>query len=260
MSKDAQHPTARSDTRERSDTHTRSDIEITNLIKTYGKPGSPQYVRALDGLNLHIPAGQIVGLMGENGSGKSTLLKILAGALLDYEGDVLIGGERPGVHTKALSSFLPDSSALPAKLTAIQAARMYSDFFSDFDQEKAMEKLRYFGVPSDRPCSSLSKGQREKMQIAMTMARNAQFFFLDEPISGIDPAAREQILGGILTDLPEDATLIVSTHLIHDIEPIVSHAVFMHAGKVLLSGEADALREEHGQSLDGMFRRMYQWK
>ncbi|MCI7551736.1 MAG: ABC transporter ATP-binding protein [Actinomycetaceae bacterium] len=234
-----------------------NDIQISGLTKEYGKPGSPKYVRALDSVELHIPSGQIVGLMGENGSGKTTLLKILAGALANYAGSIRLGGTAVGVETKAYTSYLPDTSALPPNLTGLQVAHMYGEFFDDFDYDLALEKMKRFAVPSDRAGTTLSKGQREKMHIAMAMARRARFYLLDEPLSGVDPAARDQILGGILADLPEDSTMIISTHLIHDVEPIISHALFMHEGKVILSGDADALRAEHGQSLDAMFRTMY---
>lgn len=229
-------------------------VHITHLSKNFGP------VCALNDLTLEIPAGHIVGLMGENGSGKTTLLKILAGVMLNYQGEVLIDGERPGLSTKARVSFLPDTSAAPARLTGKQVAQMYADFFPDFSMARALEKLRFFGVPLDRPAARLSKGQREKLQIAMAVAREAEFYFFDEPLSGVDPAARDQILHGILTDLPESATMIISTHLIQDIEAIVSSAIFMHAGAVRISGEADALRSEYGMSLDGLFRQMYQWE
>lgn len=230
-----------------------NSIEIAQLTKRYGD------LSALDSLSLTIPEGHIVGLMGENGSGKTTLLKILSGVMLDYSGTALVGGKRPGLLTKAQVSYLPDTEFLSPRLNAGQVIDMYSDFFADFDVEKAWAKLDFFGVPTNRPAHALSKGQREKMQVAMVMARNARFFFLDEPLSGVDPAARDQILRGILTDLPEDALMIISTHLIQDIESIVSYAVFLHAGSVRVAGGADELRATHGTSLDSLFREMYKW-
>lgn len=230
------------------------DIRVAHLSKDFGK------VRALNNMDVTIPSGQIVGLMGENGSGKTTLLKILSGVMLDYQGEALLGGKRPSIQTKARTSFLPDASSSPARLNGRQVAQMYADFFSDFNVDRALEKLRYFQVPADRPAARLSKGQREKLQIAMAVARDADFYFFDEPLSGVDPAARDQILHGILADLPENSTMLISTHLIQDIEAIVSYAVFMHEGTVLLSGDADELRNQYGMSLDGLFRQMYRWE
>ncbi|MDD7465693.1 MAG: ABC transporter ATP-binding protein [Actinomycetaceae bacterium] len=231
-----------------------NEIHVAHLTKSFGN------VRAINDVDLDIPAGQIVGLMGENGSGKTTLLKILSGVMLDYEGEVALNGQRPGLPTKAHTSFLPDASASPARLNGRQVAQMYADFFADFNIDRAVEKLHYFQVPLDRPAARLSKGQREKLQIAMAIAREADFYFFDEPLSGVDPAARDQILHGILADLPEHSTMLISTHLIQDIEAIVSHAVFMHAGTVRLAGDADELRSEYGVSLDGLFRQMYRWE
>ncbi|MDR6939321.1 ABC transporter ATP-binding protein [Arcanobacterium hippocoleae] len=234
-------------------------IYVENLSKSYGGSRKKNNVQALHQVNLAIPKGQIVGLMGENGCGKTTLLKILAGAVLDYEGTVLLNTQRPGVLTKSRTSFLSDSLSVPNRLTGIQVAQMYQDFFSDFDQEKALEKLRYFGVPIDRAAATLSKGQVEKMQIAMAMSRKADLYLLDEPLSGVDPAARDQILHGILNDFNPESTMIISTHLIQDIEAIVSYAVFMNDGKIRLAGDADGLREKHGTGLDQLFREMYKW-
>lgn len=230
-----------------------ADIEVAGLTKLYGQ------FPALNNFSLSVPAGNIVGLMGENGSGKTTLLRILAGVMQDYSGTVTIGGVQPGLATKSWVAYLPDTSMIPARLTAEQAIKMYADFFEDFDPQMARAKLAHFGVPLDRSGSSMSLGQNEKLQIALVMSRKADLYLLDEPLSGVDPASRDQILAGILRDLREDASMIISTHLIADIEQIVSYAVFTHRGQVMLAGEADGLRTQYGKSLDTLFREMYQW-
>ena len=228
-------------------------IEVRNLTKTYRGHA------ALDGLNLSLRSGQIVGLMGDNGSGKTTLLKILAGVLADWDGEVKVAGYAPGPESKALVSFLPDTSFLNDGDTCTQAIAQYRRFFADFDPEKAREMITFFGLPTDKTLKEMSKGMREKVQIALAMSRDAKVFLLDEPISGIDPAAREVILEAIVRDLSPDALVIISTHLIHDLEPILDGVAFMRFGKVLLAGAVDDLRMQHGKSIDELFREVYRW-
>ena len=226
-------------------------VVVENLTKTYrGRP-------ALDGLSLEIPPGRIVGLMGSNGSGKTTLLKILAGVLADYDGRVRIAGHDPGPETKALVSFLPDASFLASGLTAPAAIAQYRRFFADFDADKATELVRFFNLPTDRTLKEMSKGMGEKLRIALTMSRRARVYLLDEPISGVDPAARDVLMNGILTDFNPDSLLLISTHLIADVEPIVDSVVFLHEGGLMLAGDADDLREASGMSLDALFRKEY---
>ncbi|WP_396142704.1 ABC transporter ATP-binding protein [Actinomyces sp.] len=226
-------------------------IEVQHLTKSYrGRP-------ALSDLSLSLPAGQIVGLMGDNGSGKTTLLKILAGVLSDWEGEVSVCGHRPGPQSKAQVSFLPDASFLPDRYSCVDAISLYAEFFEDFDATKAAEMVAFFDLPSDRSLKELSKGMREKLQIALAMSRRARVYLLDEPISGVDPAARDVIMRGILTNFSEDALMVVSTHLIADIEPVVDTAVFLRGGRVLLQGGADDLRSEHHMGLDALFRKVY---
>ncbi|AWE41840.1 MULTISPECIES: ABC transporter ATP-binding protein [unclassified Actinobaculum] len=226
-------------------------IHVANLTKDY------RSTRALNDISLSLPAGHIVGLMGENGSGKTTLLKILAGLLSDWEGDVTIAGNRPGPETKATVSFLPDTSFLPSRLTCADAIALYARFFADFDAAKAYELVTYFGLPQQGRLKEMSRGMREKLQVALTMARRARVYLLDEPISGVDPAARETILGGILNDFNPEALMIISTHLIADVETIVDSVVFLRAGRILLTGDADDLRAQNNLSLDGLFRKEY---
>ena len=226
-------------------------VVVENLTKTYrGRP-------ALDGLSLEIPPGRIVGLMGSNGSGKTTLLKILAGVLADYDGRVRIAGHDPGPETKALVSFLPDASFLASGLTAPAAIAQYRRFFADFDADKATELVRFFNLPTDRTLKEMSKGMGEKLRIALMMSRRARVYLLDEPISGVDPAAREIVLDGVLRDFESDSLMIISTHLIADVEPIVDSVVFLKDGRLLLAGDADYLRQTHSMSLDALFRKEY---
>lgn len=226
-------------------------IEVENLGKEY------RGLVALDGFSCSLEGGQIVGLLGENGSGKTTFLKILSNILSDYTGKVTIAGKCPGVETKRLVSFLPDASFLQESRTTAYAVEMYQDFFADFDRSKALDMLGYFRIDPNRVLKTLSKGTREKVQISLAMSRNAKVYLLDEPISGVDPAAREVILGGILRNFADDALLLFSTHLIADVENVIDSVLFVKDGKVMLSGGADDLRSEHGTSIDKLFREVY---
>ncbi|MBB1018011.1 ABC transporter ATP-binding protein [Dietzia sp. DQ11-71] len=226
-------------------------VEATGLRMTYGA------TTALDGLDMTLAPGQIVGLLGENGCGKTTLLKILAGVLAGYSGDVRIAGHAPGPESKALVSYLPDTSFLPDAARVSYCLELYTDFFADFQPEKARDLIGFFGLSESARLKQMSKGMREKVQIALAMSRDARVFLLDEPISGVDPAARQVILDGIVRNLSEDSLLLITTHLVHDLEPILDAAVMMRHGRVLLSGDADDLRGSRGASLDQIFRETY---
>lgn len=226
-------------------------ISTRGLTKTYGR------TTAIDSLDLELDGGRIIGLLGENGCGKTTLMKILAGVISDYQGEARIAGLAPGPESKARVSFLPDTSFLPDSARARYCVDLYSDFFADFDAGKAHELLGFFGLEESMRLKEMSKGMREKVQIALAMSRRAEVFLLDEPISGVDPAARQIILDGILSTLEEDSLLLISTHLIHDLEPILDSVVMMRRGSVVLAGEADDLRTEHGASLDEIFKETY---
>ncbi len=226
-------------------------IEVHNLTKSYrGR-------EALSNLDLTLDEGKIVGLMGDNGSGKTTLLKILAGVLADWSGTVHIAGHTPGPESKALVSFLPDQSFLPDRHKPEDSIAQYAQFFTDFDESKARDMVDFFALPWDRTLKEMSKGMREKLQIALAMSRKARVYLLDEPISGVDPASRDVILRGIIREFSDNSLLLMSTHLIHDVESVVDSVVFMRAGRVELTGDADALRAEHGSSLDALFRKVY---
>ena len=226
-------------------------VHIEGLTKRY------RSVAALQDFTLTLEAGHIVGLMGPNGCGKTTLLTILAGVLSDYEGSVTIDGHAPGVATKEIVSYLPDADFLNTDWTAADAIRVYSTFFADFDADKAASMVHFFGLPTDRRLGEMSKGMGEKLQIALIMSRRARVFLLDEPISGVDPATRDVILDGILREFDPSSLLIMSTHLISDIEHFGDYALFMKDGQVLLQGDSDDLRASHGDSLDAIFRKEY---
>lgn len=226
-------------------------VSVKNLTKTYGS------VTALDRLDLDLAPGQIVGLLGENGCGKTTLLKVLAGVLSDYTGTVSVGGHAPGPESKAIASFLPDASFLADNARVSRCIDLYQDFFADFDTAKARNLIGFFGLEESMRLKQMSKGMREKVQIALAMSRDARVFLLDEPISGVDPAARQVILDGIMRNLGDDSLLLISTHLVHDLEPLLDSVVMMRQGRVVLTGQADDLRDEHSASLDQIFRETY---
>lgn len=229
----------------------RPSIDIRGLSKSYGK------TLALDGLDLTLHRGRMVGLMGPNGCGKTTLLKILGGALQQYRGQAMVAGHTPGPHSKARVSFLPDASMLPRGYTIERCLGIYRDMFADFEEAKARDMIGHFDLEPTMRIGEMSKGMREKAQIALTMSRRAEVFLLDEPISGVDPAARDVLLAGIVRDLDEDSLVVISTHLVHDLEPVLDTAVLMHRGRVVLHGDVDDLRAQHGTSLDGIVREVF---
>lgn len=228
-----------------------SMIECRNLYKNYGK------TPALNDVNIKLEAGKIVGLLGPNGSGKTTLIKLATGLLQPTSGEILIDGMKPGVATKAKVAYLPDRDFLPDYMTVEQIMKYYGDFFADFNPAKANEMLANLDIsPSDR-LKKLSKGNKEKVQLILTMSRDASVYFLDEPIAGVDPAARDYILKTIISNYNSDAVVIISTHLISDIESVLDEVVFIRNGKILMQGSADEIRDERGMSIDGLFREVF---
>ena len=222
------------------------------LTKCYQKDKT-----ALENVDLHIGFGRIVGLLGPNGSGKTTLMKISAGLLQPTAGSVIIDKVPVGVFTKAVTSYLPDRMALPTEFTADDAVSLYADFFTDFDKVKANALLADLHIGGRDKIDSMSKGTQEKMQLCLTMSRAARLYLLDEPIGGVDPAARDYILSTILNNYSRDATVILSTHLIGDIEPILDEAVFLKDGRVFAHRNAEELRETEGMSVDAYFREVF---
>ena len=221
------------------------------LTKNFGnKP-------ALDHLNLTLERGRIVGLLGPNGSGKTTLLKLINGLLVPTEGEVLIDGFKPGVETKTIVSYLPDRMYLGNWMKVCDLIDFFADFYADFDRVKANDMLKTLDISPLSRLKTLSKGTKEKVQLILTMSRRAQLFLLDEPIGGVDPAARDYILNTILSNYSEDASVLLSTHLIADIERVLDEVVFLKNGVMTLHESVDAIREEHGKSVDMLFREVF---
>lgn len=214
-------------------------------------------VEALKEVDLTLQPGKIVGLLGPNGSGKTTLIKILNGLLQPSSGMVLINGEKPGKASKAIISYLPDRPYFADWMKVRDLVDLFADFYADFDREKAENMSRTLGLSMDAPVKTLSKGTQEKMQLMLVMSRKALLYLLDEPIAGVDPAAREFILRTILTNYNEKGTVLISTHLISDVEPVLDEAVFLQNGRVVLHESVDVIREEKGQSVDALFREMF---
>ena len=227
-----------------------SILECRNLYKSYKKG-----LYVLNGMNLEIPEGKIIGLLGPNGCGKSTLIKTVAGLLLPTAGEVFVDGIPVGENTKALISYLPERTYFNSWMHVNELVDYFSEFYADFDPAKAYRLLQDLGIDPTAKLKSLSKGTKEKVQLILVMSRNAKLYLLDEPIAGVDPAAREYILGTIVSNYNPDSTIIITTHLITDVEQVLDGFVFMsYGGKILRSGSADAVREETGKSLDELFR------
>jgi ABC-type multidrug transport system, ATPase component len=226
-------------------------IECKNLIKRYGK------VRAVDGIDLELEPGQIVGLLGPNGSGKTTMIKLANGLLQPTEGQILIDGKKPGPFTKAEVAYLPDKDFLPSYLTIEKLLNFYGDFFADFNREKAELMIDNLNIDKTVQLKKLSKGNKEKIQLILVMSRDAKIYFLDEPIAGVDPAARDYIMKTIISNYNENAIVMISTHLISDIESVLDDVVFIRDGKIVMHEKADAIRQEKGQSIDGLFREVF---
>lgn len=226
-------------------------IEIENLTKKFGE------LAALDNVSISLEKGQIVGLLGPNGSGKTTLIKILNGLLTPTGGSAKINGLEPGVGTKKVVAYLPDRNALPDYMTTDQLMDLYGDFFADFNRLKAEAMVDDLGIDRKQQMKKMSKGTKEKLQLCLVMAREAEVYLLDEPIGGVDPATRDYILKTIISNYNEDAVVIISTHLIADIESVLDDVIFLKNGKVELHKSAEEIREETGESVDQLFREVF---
>ena len=231
--------------------HTGSLVSIRNLSKKYGKH------TALKDVSLDIPRGRIIGLLGPNGSGKTTLIKLMNGLLTPGKGQILIDGNLPGVETKACVSYLPERTYLPPAIRVKQLRSVFSDFYADFDRQKALAMLSSLQISPDASLKTLSKGTKEKVQLIMVMSRKAQLYILDEPIAGVDPAARDYILKTIIQDYSEEASILLSTHLISDIEPILDDVIFLKDGEITLTSSVEDIRNTYGKSVDAYFREVF---
>lgn len=212
---------------------------------------------ALDGLNLELPQGKIVGLLGPNGSGKTTFIKLAAGLLTPTAGSIQIDGEKIGPKTKAAVSYLPDRPCFNKNLRVEQLLDFFQDFYRDFDRERAETMLKTLNIQPKARFRTLSKGTQEKVQLVLVMSRRAKLYLLDEPIGGVDPAARDYILNTIITNYDPSATVLISTHLITDVERVLDEFLFLYNGKIIRGGNADTVREESGKSLDELFREVF---
>ena len=206
---------------------------------------------------MELEAGQIVGLLGPNGSGKTTLIKIMNGLLTPTAGNVLINGLEPGIETKKMVAYLPDRNALPDYMTTDKLISLYEDFFEDFNRGKAEAMIKDLGIDPRLTLKKMSKGTKEKLQLCLVMARDAQVYLLDEPIGGVDPATRDYILRTIISNYNEDAVVIISTHLIADIESVLDDVIFIREGKIVLHESAEMIREEKEESIDQLFREVF---
>lgn len=227
-------------------------LRCENLTKRYGK------VVALDNVSFALESGRIVGLLGPNGSGKTTLIKLINGLLTPTEGCLSVCGEKPGPVSKAQVAYLPDSIYLNSWMTVKQIVSYFTDFYEDFRPALAYEMLDRLGIAPNRRLKTLSKGNKEKVCLILAMSRNARLYVLDEPIAGVDPAARDYVINTIMNTHNPDATVLISTHLISDIEQILDEVLFIQNGKLLLQRSAHEIREE-GTTVDGLFREVFKW-
>lgn len=223
-------------------------VECLDLTKNFsGK-------KALDAVNLKIGRGKIIGLLGPNGSGKTTLIKILNGLLEPTFGSVLIDGEKPGPYTKSIVSYLPDRTYFADWMKVSDIFDMFRDFYADFDRKKAEEMCGLLNIGTEEKIKNMSKGTKEKVQLILVMSRKTQLYLLDEPIAGVDPAARDYILSTIINNYNEEGTVIISTHLIADIERVLDEVVFLRNGRVVRHEAVDDIKEKEGKSIDDVFK------
>ncbi|UZP04007.1 ABC transporter ATP-binding protein [Clostridium botulinum] len=226
-------------------------LECKSLVKNYGGK------QALKGIDLTINRGRIVGLLGPNGSGKSTLIKLANSLLTPNSGEILINGNKPGVETKKIVSYLPERTYLNDWMKVSDIINLFKDFYKDFNSDKAYDMLKNLNINPNDKLKTMSKGTKEKVQLILVMSRDAELYFLDEPIAGVDPAARDYILNTIINNYNENATVIISTHLISDIEQVLDDVVFISYGEIYLTKSVDEIREEHGKSVDALFREVF---
>ena len=228
-------------------------LKCEKLTKYYGSTG------ALIDVDLELGSGKIVGLLGPNGSGKTTLIKIINGLLKPTSGELFIEGEKPGTTTKTKVAYLPDNIYLNSWMTVEQIVNFFCDFYEDFRKDLAYEMFSKLGITPTKKLKTLSKGNKEKVCLILCMSRNAKLYVLDEPIAGVDPAARDYVISTIINNYNPDSTVLISTHLISDIEQILDEAIFLQNGKIVLHKTVDEIREENGKSVDELFREVFKW-
>lgn len=226
-------------------------VECKNLSKAYGKK------TALSHISLTLESGHIIGLLGPNGSGKTTLIKLLNGLLTPSEGELYIDQNPIGVESKKIVSYLPDQTYLNKNMKIQEIIRYFKDFYDDFDVDRAYDMLAKLKIHPEQKLKTMSKGTKEKVQLILVMSRRAKLYILDEPIAGVDPAARDYILDTILSNYDEDATILISTHLISDIENILDNVIFIKEGQIVLTSSVDKIREEQQKSVDSLFREVF---
>ena len=226
-------------------------VEIENLTKKYGSK------TAVNDISLNLEGGQIIGLLGPNGSGKTTLIKMLNGLLVPTKGKILVDGKEIGPETKAVISYLPDQTYLNMNHKVCEVINFFEDFYEDFDSERAYEMLEKLNINPKDSLKTMSKGTKEKVQLILVMSRRAKLYILDEPIAGVDPAARDYILDVILSNYDPEASILISTHLISDIEKILDQAVFIRNGEIVMNSSVDDIRVNEGKSVDALFREVF---
>lgn len=228
-------------------------LECINLTKAYKK-----HFNVLQNFNLTLPAGKIIGLLGPNGCGKSTLIKMIAGILQPTSGEIRVCGEPVGEKSCSMISYLPERTYFTPSMKVLDVVEYFADFYDDFDQERALGLLRDLGIDIKATLKTLSKGTKEKVQLILVMSRQAKLYLLDEPIAGVDPAAREYILSTIVSNYNPEATIIITTHLITDIEQVLDDFLFIgYGGQILMAGNAEEARNQSGKSLDAMFKEVF---
>ncbi|WP_295583311.1 ABC transporter ATP-binding protein [uncultured Oscillibacter sp.] len=228
-----------------------SVLECKDLCKNYG------HTPALDHVSLVVEPGRIVGLLGPNGSGKTTLIKLANGLLTPSQGAISICGAAPGRETHAAVSYLPERTAIPTWMSTTQLLDFYGDFYTDFRRDAAEEMLQHLNIQPKQRIKQMSKGTREKVQLIMVMSRAAKLYLLDEPIGGVDPATRDYILSTIIGNYNPEASVVISTHLISDVEKVLDEVIFINQGRLVLQSTVDEIREEKGMSVDALFREVF---
>ena len=226
-------------------------LECININKNYGDK------QILKDINLKIPRGKIIGLLGKNGTGKSTLIKLINDLLTPTSGKILVNGKELGIESKKIISYLPERTYLDKTMTVDKVIKYFSEFYDNFDEEKARKLLKDLDLDTTKKLSKMSKGMQEKVQLVLVMSRNADLYILDEPLGGVDPATRDYILDTILNNFNEGASVIISTHLIADIERILDEVIFIDKGQIILQSDSDELRNKENASIDEIFRRMF---